>query len=99
MPKQKQNDVSARKHLSIRSLGMDALVDRWVGSMDVIMVWAWMHWSIDGLVAWTWHDADLSAEKALQTRMMDFFSETPDQLPWALVAISGATKQRAKQQE
>ena len=21
--------------------------------MDVIMVWAWMHWPMDGLVAWT----------------------------------------------
>ena len=39
---------------------MDALANGWVDRMDVIMVWAWMHWPMDGLAAWTWHDADLS---------------------------------------
>ena len=34
-------------------LGMDALACGWASSMDVIMVWAWMHWPMDGLVAWT----------------------------------------------
>ena len=48
-----KNDVSARKQLLTDSLGMDALADGWVGSMDVIMVRAWMHWPMDGLVAWT----------------------------------------------
>ena len=27
----------------IMVLGMDALTSGWVGSMDVILVWAWMH--------------------------------------------------------
>ena len=34
-------------------LGMDALANGWVGSMDVIRVWAWIHWPMDGLVACT----------------------------------------------
>ena len=37
------NDVSARKHLLMNDLGMDALANGWVGSMDVVIVWAWMH--------------------------------------------------------
>ena len=44
-----------------------ALASGWVGevgSMDVVMVWARMHWPMDGLVAWalSWfgHDANLS---------------------------------------
>ena len=32
---------------------MDALASGCLGSMDVIMVWAWMHWPVDALVAWT----------------------------------------------
>ena len=32
---------------------MDALADGWAGSMDVIMVWVWMRWPMDGLVALT----------------------------------------------
>ena len=38
---------------SYHGLGMDALVDGWAGGMDVIMVWVWMRWSMDGLVALT----------------------------------------------
>ena len=40
----------------IMVLGMDALANGLAGSMDVIMLWAWMHWSTDGLVSWalTW---------------------------------------------
>ena len=30
-----ENDVSARKHLLINGLGMDALANGWVGSMDM----------------------------------------------------------------
>ena len=37
--------------------GMDVIVVwawmHWVGSMDVTIVWAWMHGPVDGLVAWT----------------------------------------------
>ena len=32
---------------------MVALANGWVGSMDAIMVWACMHWPMDGLAAWT----------------------------------------------
>ena len=32
---------------------MDALANGCIGSMDVIMVWAWMHWPVDAWVAWT----------------------------------------------
>ena len=53
-----ENDVSAPKHWLINGLGMDA--HGGVGSMDAIMDWAWMHWPMDGLAAWTWLDADLS---------------------------------------
>ena len=55
------------KHGRYHGLGMDALANEWAGSMDVIMVWAWMHWPVSGLVAcglswfghgctgqWTW---------------------------------------------
>ena len=43
----------------IMVLGMDALANGWVGSMDIIiLLWAWMHWPMDGLVAgtlsWFW---------------------------------------------
>ena len=40
------------QHGCYHGLGMDALANGWVGSMDVIMVWAWIHWPMDGLVAW-----------------------------------------------
>ena len=40
---------------------MDSLANGWVGSMDVR---AWMHWPMDGLAAWTWHDADLSDKES-----------------------------------
>ena len=42
---------------------MHALANGWTGSLDVIMSWAWMHWPMSGLVAWTlsWFaNADLS---------------------------------------
>ena len=39
--------------LVIMVRALNALVNGWVGSMDVIMVWAWMHWPMDALVAWT----------------------------------------------
>ena len=53
---------------------MDTLANGWVGSTEVIMVWAWLHWPMGGLVggsmdiimvlAWaasqSEHDADLS---------------------------------------
>ena len=45
-------------------LGMDALANGWAGRMDVIMVLAWMHRPMDGLVAWTRHDADLSDKES-----------------------------------
>ena len=32
---------------------MHALANGWTGSLDVIMFWAWMHWPMSGLVAWT----------------------------------------------
>ena len=32
---------------------MDALANGRVGSLDAVMVWARMRWSMDGLVAWT----------------------------------------------
>ena len=41
------------QHGHYHGLGMNALVNGCPGSMDVIMVWAWMHWSMDGLAAWT----------------------------------------------
>ena len=41
------------RHGRYHGLGMDALACGWASSMDVIMVWAWMHWPMDGLVAWT----------------------------------------------
>ena len=41
------------QHGRYHGLRMDALANGWVGSMDVIMVWAWLHWPMDGLVAWT----------------------------------------------
>ena len=25
----------------------------WVGSTDAVIVWAWMPWPMDGMVAWT----------------------------------------------
>ena len=28
--------------------GMNALANGWVGSMDVVMVWAWIHWPMHG---------------------------------------------------
>ena len=42
---------------------MDAPANGWAGSMDVIMVCAWMHWPMSGLVAGTFSwfaNADLS---------------------------------------
>ena len=48
----KHNYVFARKHALINGLVMNALANGWVGSMDVSMVWTWMHWPMDGLVAW-----------------------------------------------
>ena len=63
------------------SLGIDALANGWVGTRDVIKVWAWMHWPMVGSVAWTLsrfghgaggHDADLSdRQKVGQTRAID----------------------------
>ena len=41
------------QHGRYHGLGMDALANGCLGSMDVIMVWAWMHWPMDALVAWT----------------------------------------------
>ena len=39
------------QHGRYHGLGMNALVNGWVGSMDVIMVWAWMHWPMDALAS------------------------------------------------
>ena len=47
--------------------------------MDVIRVWAWMHWPMDGLVAWTLARLDqtippcpcMPADKVRQTRAID----------------------------
>ena len=33
-------------------LGMDAVANERAGSRDIIMVWAWMHLPMDGLVEW-----------------------------------------------
>ena len=46
---------------------MDALASGCLGSMDVIMVWAWMHWPVDALVAWTlsWFGQDALASGCL----------------------------------
>ena len=38
----------ARKHVLINGLGMEALANGWVGSTDVIMGCAWMHWPMMG---------------------------------------------------
>ena len=40
---------------------MDALANGWAGSMELILLWAWMHWPEDGLVAWTWSCAGMDA--------------------------------------
>ena len=48
---------------------MDALATGWAGRMDIIMVWTWMHWPMDGLVAWTWNGADLKDEES--SRVME----------------------------
>ena len=32
-------------------MGLDALANGWAGSMDAIMVWAGMHWPMDGVAA------------------------------------------------
>ena len=42
-------------------LGMDALASGWVGSKDVIMVWACMQRPVDALVAWTYHGLGMDA--------------------------------------
>ena len=34
-------------------LGTNALANGGVSRMYVVMAWAWMHWPMDGLVAWT----------------------------------------------
>ena len=41
------------QHGRYHGLGMDALASGCLCSRDVIMVWAWMHWPVDALVAWT----------------------------------------------
>ena len=35
-------------------------LERAVQQQDVIMVWAWMHWPMDALVAWSGHGWTLS---------------------------------------
>ena len=45
-------------------MGIDAPANGWAGRMDVIMALAWMHWPMNGLVAWTWHNADLSDKES-----------------------------------
>ena len=47
------------EHGRCHGLGTDALGNGWVGSTDVIMVWAWMHWPMEEFAAWTWRDTDL----------------------------------------
>ena len=36
-----------RQHGHDHGLGMDTLANGWVGSMGVIIVWAWMHWPMN----------------------------------------------------
>ena len=33
--------------------------------VDFLMVWAWMKSPMDGLAAWTWHDADSSDRESV----------------------------------
>ena len=39
--------IFARGNFVDKWVGHGALASGLVGSMDVIMVWAWMHWSMD----------------------------------------------------